>query len=256
MKLKKNTIVALSLILLISVTAKSQIDTIARQVLGTTGGSAVVALSSGMVTIDFTVGECMVTTIGPPSPFTVKNLTQGFQQPETTNNALNISVSSVNSTCTGASNGAISIAPLTFTGPLTYSWTGPVTSTSNFVANLSPGTYVYLVSDGNFSITDSVVITEDSVDCGEQLIIYSGVTPNGDGNNDTWQIDGITNFESNSVWIYNRWGDISWQAKDYDNVTVVWDGKNSAGTPMLDATYFYLIEVGGKTYKGWVELTH
>lgn len=234
----------------------AQIDTLARQVLSSGGGSSNVALTSGMITVDYTIGECMVTTIGPSSPFTIRHLTQGFQQPESTNNALNISVASVNSSCIDAKNGAITISTLTSTGPVTYSWAAPISSSSSFLSNLGPGTYVYVVSDGNFTITDSVTITEDSIDCADQLIIYSGVTPNGDGNNDTWQIDGITNFETNNVSLYNRWGDVVWQAKDYDNSAVVFKGENAAGVALTDATYFYLIEAGGKIYKGWIELTH
>jgi gliding motility-associated-like protein len=58
------------------------------------------------------------------------------------------------------------------------------------------------------------------------------------------------------VSIYNRWGDLVWSGKNYDNVNVVWEGKNKNGQDLPDATYFYLVEIPDKTYKGWVELTH
>lgn len=231
--------------------AKAQV-TISPQVIGTSGNTG--TTTSGN-TVDYTVGEVFVQTYSPTvAPFTVKHLTQGFQQPNSTSNALNISVSSVNSTCIGANNGSISIQVLTSSTPtITYTWNA---GNNNTMTNLAPGVYHYTVSDGNFSITDSVTITEDAIDCGSQLTFYTGITPNGDGNNDTWQIDNITNIKENKVWIYNRWGDVVWKGDNYDNVTTVWKGTNQGGSPLPDATYFYVIEAGGKTYKGWIELTH
>lgn len=251
MSAMKNKI-SLVLLLLISFCSRAQVS-ISPQVIGTSGNTGTTPSGN---TIDYTVGEVMVQTYSPAvAPFTVKHLTQGFQQPNSTTNALNISVASTNSTCTGANNGTISIQILTSSTPsISYVWSN--SNNTGTLSNLAPGTYYYTVSDGNFTITDSVIITEDAVDCGEQLTFYSGVTPNGDGNNDTWQIDNITNIKENKVWIYNRWGDVVWKGDNYDNNTVVWKGTNVSGGALPDATYFYVIEAGGKTYKGWIELTH
>lgn len=221
-----------------------------RNVLGTSGGTG--TLPSGM-TIDYTVGECMVTTAGP---FSTKFLTQGFQQPNDANSTLNESVNSVNSTCIGANNGSVMFQNYTSTGPVTVNFNNSGFGTTLLFTGLAPGRYPYTVTDGNFSINDTVTISEDQVDCGQQLIFYKGITPNGDGHNDTWVIDGITNFATSKVQIYNRWGDLVWQGDDYDNASVVWSGKSSRGADLPDATYFYLVEAGGKVYKGWVELTH
>lgn len=225
-----------------------------QQVLGTSGNTGTTAAGT---TIDFTVGEVMVQTYSPATaPFTLKTLTQGFQQPRSVNNSLTVDGMSVNSTCIGANNGSASLAVLTSTGPVSYLWGPPLNSTSSIVTNLAPGTYYYTITDTTFTISDSVVITEDQVECGAELVFYKGITPNGDGNNDTWIIDGIENIGENKVSFYNRWGDLVWNRKNYDNVTVVWDGKNNAGKPVQDATYFYLVEADGKTYKGYVEVTH
>ncbi|WP_341200832.1 DUF7507 domain-containing protein, partial [Croceibacter atlanticus] len=40
----------------------------------------------------------------------------------------------------------------------------------------------------------------------DDLIIYNGVSPNGDGINDAFTIRGIENFPDNTLSIYNRWG--------------------------------------------------
>lgn len=221
-----------------------------RQVLGTTGGSG--TLSSG-TSIDYTVGECIIATVGP---FNTKFLTQGFQQSDVNGSTLNETVNTINSSCIGANNGSVMFQNISATGPVTVSWNGGSAGSTTLFSNLAPGNYPYVVSDGNFTITDTAVITEDAVDCGDQLTFYHGFTPNGDGHNDAWEIDGITNFAESKVQLYNRWGDLVWKADNYNNTTVVWEGKNSKGENLPDATYFYLVEAGGKTYKGWVEVTH
>jgi gliding motility-associated-like protein len=254
---KKSKILILFLLMfsLVSIEfAQVQTNPPMRQVLGTTGNTG--TLPSG-TTIDYTVGEVMVQTYSPSTaPFTIKTLTQGFQQPLSVSNSLTVDGMSVNSTCIGANNGSASLAVLASSGTVTYFWGPPLNSTNSIVTNLAPGTYYYTITDTAFTINDSVVITEDQIECGAELVFYKGITPNGDGNNDKWIIDGIENIPENKVSFYNRWGDLVWNRTNYDNVTVVWDGKNNAGKNLEDATYFYLVEAKGKTYKGYVEVTH
>lgn len=247
------TLVCLVLSTFINVSAQVQNNPPMMNVIGSVGGSSAPGLFPSGISIDYTVGEVMIQTAGP---FNTKFLTQGFQQPNAANSTLNETVNSVNASCIGALNGSVMFQNLSATGPVTIDFNGAGPSSQTLYSDLAPGVYPYVVSDGNFTITDTVTITEDPVDCGEQLIFYHGITPNGDGHNDTWVIDGITNFASSNVSLYNRWGDVVWKATNYDNATVVWDGKNSGGKDLPDATYFYLVEAGGKTYKGWVELTH
>lgn len=236
--------------ILLQLTLAAQLQPNPRQVLGSTGGSN----TAPWGTVDYTVGEVMVTTYTPGSPFTIKTLTQGFQQPD---DVLGVTEASVNSTCIGANNGSIALTPLNAHGPLTYLWTPAVAGDTSIAANLAPGTYQYIISDGIDSINGTVIILEDQVKCKEIIFnFYTGITPNGDGNNDTWIIDSIIYFPDNMVSIYNRWGDLVWAAKHYDNVGVVWDGTNRSGKQLPDATYFYLVEVKNDKYKGWVELTH
>lgn len=104
------------------------------------------------------------------------------------------------------------------------------------------------------SITEQVmVVVEKQVD--SLLEFYNGLTPNGDGHNDTWWIDGIEKFPDNEVLIFNRWGDKIIEYKHYDNVNVVWNGNNSRGDRVPDGTYYYLVKITGvKSYTGWIEL--
>lgn len=244
--------------LLYSFSSKAQFDTISQQVIGSAGGTAAVGVFS-WGTLDYTVGEAVIWTYDTATtPFTVKVLTQGFQQPNTANSSLDVNVSSTDATCIGGNNGSAILNLLSATGPVSYYWLAPLNDSTPLQTNLAPGTYYFHMDDGNFTIDDSVVIGETQVDCADSLGFYTGITPNGDGFNDTWIIEGIELVKDNVVSIYNRWGDLVWTAKDYDNITdgKVWKGTNSRGELLPDATYFYLIEVSGKTEKGWVELTH
>ncbi|HWY97631.1 MAG TPA: gliding motility-associated C-terminal domain-containing protein, partial [Bacteroidia bacterium] len=138
----------------------------------------------------------------------------------------------------------------------TYTWT-PATGLNcytcpNPIATPTVNTtYSVTISNGTCSTMDTVTI-----DIGTgKLVIYNGITPNGDGRNDTWVIDNIELYNNNSVSIYNRWGIEVWKGDNYNNSTVVWKGLNNSGQLLPDATYFYIIKTDGATYKGWVQLT-
>ncbi len=88
------------------------------------------------------------------------------------------------------------------------------------------------------------------------VTVYNSFSPNGDGLNDVFEIDNIDKFIPNHVYIYNRWGQLLWDKQDYNNTSVVWDGKDNKGNIMAPGTYYFIIEVEGKTgIKHWVELT-
>lgn len=81
------------------------------------------------------------------------------------------------------------------------------------------------------------------------LIVPSGFSPNGDGINDVFEIVGISAFPDNKVTIFNRWGNLVYEANGYNNTSVVWDGQNTGalpnGTgPVPEGTYFYVIDLG------------
>ncbi len=101
--------------------------------------------------------------------------------------------------------------------------------------------------------TITVFVDENGV-C--DIVFYNGFTPNGDGNNDYWHIDGISRYPKNEVSIFNRWGDKVWETVGYNNTDNKWDGKSSKGNKILpDGTYFYIIKFKDKIYKGYIELT-
>lgn len=79
------------------------------------------------------------------------------------------------------------------------------------------------------------------------VVVYNGVTPDGDGNNDYFIIDHIKNYK-NRVEIYNRWGVKVFETRDYDTNGNVFRGYSegrvtvSQNEMLPTGTYFYVIE--------------
>lgn len=69
--------------------------------------------------------------------------------------------------------------------------------------------------------------------------VYTGVSSNDDGNNDTFFIEDIELFPNNEVKIYNRWGNEVYFKKGYKNE---WKGDWN-GKQLPDGTYYYIIEL-------------
>jgi gliding motility-associated-like protein len=86
------------------------------------------------------------------------------------------------------------------------------------------------------------------------LFVPTAFTPNGDGKNDKWQIPGLAVHPNALVTIYNRWGQIIYQAKDYYNNP--WDGKFN-GVEQSTTTFVYMIQLndaGRQMLKGTVTI--
>lgn len=125
-----------------------------------------------------------------------------------------------------------------------------VTSTSDFTYYEAKNTI------GTCTFIDSVLVTIDvnNPDCGNS--IANAFSPDGDGVNDIWVIDGIIDSPNNAVHIINRWGDEVFSVSNYDNTSVYWDGKDMSGNDLSAGTYFYVIEYidEGSSVSGWVQI--
>ncbi|MHA7060113.1 gliding motility-associated C-terminal domain-containing protein, partial [Aquimarina sp. M1] len=94
---------------------------------------------------------------------------------------------------------------------------------------------------------DSEDETVTIVPSGEDVIIYSGISPNGDGINDEFIIRGIEDLE-NTLEIYNRWGVKVFSANNYgsnDNLfRGISNGRStiSANNELPVGTYYYVIQ--------------
>ncbi|MBX2946322.1 MAG: gliding motility-associated C-terminal domain-containing protein [Cyclobacteriaceae bacterium] len=83
------------------------------------------------------------------------------------------------------------------------------------------------------------------VEVGGDIEVFNAISPNGDTKNEILFIQYITTLpdaQNNRVTIYNRWGDVVWEGKNYDNTTVVFKGLNKNGNELPSGTYFYKLE--------------
>jgi len=109
---------------------------------------------------------------------------------------------------------------------------------TNIYTGIGNYTGTLIVTDGICSDTATVIIDA----FGESAIIIPNVfTPNGDGSNDVFTVDGV-NLESVTGEVYNRWGQLMFS---WDNVKGYWDGTTLAGSEAPDGTYFYIITATG-----------
>ncbi|WP_191963423.1 T9SS type B sorting domain-containing protein [Pseudotamlana haliotis] len=77
-----------------------------------------------------------------------------------------------------------------------------------------------------------------------------GFSPDGDGINEFWEIDGIQKYPKNTVLIYNRWGDLVFETQGYNNTSNVFRGlanrkRNWGADQLPEGTYFFQIKIEG-----------
>jgi len=107
----------------------------------------------------------------------------------------------------------------------------------------------------NCSDSDTIIITVNKL---EYVIIPNGVSRNGDGFNDLFFIKHLHYFPENELQLFNRWGDLVFQAQPYINN---WDGSsptpgNVTGQEATSGTYFYMLKLypDSEPMTGYVEL--
>ncbi len=94
-----------------------------------------------------------------------------------------------------------------------------------------------------------------------RMKIADAFSPNGDGKNDEWIIQGIENYPENKVTIFNRWGNKIFEIDGYDNNSRVWRGEintNSGSDKNASySTYYFIIDLkdGSKPIAGNILLS-
>lgn len=133
----------------------------------------------------------------------------------------------------------ISGAVISWTGPNNFSFNGPEAN----ITNMTPGEYTATVTNSE-GCTAMASLTIDNTSC----IIPRGISPNGDGFNDSFD---LSNLEVIELKIFNRYGLKVYEAQNYIDE---WHGQSDKGT-LPTATYYYMITLsGGKQVTGWVYL--
>ena len=81
--------------------------------------------------------------------------------------------------------------------------------------------------------------------------VYTGFSPNGDGVNDVFYIEGLEAYPNAQLTVFNRWGNQVYRSDSYKNDwTGLWEGKL-----LPDGTYFYVLDDGeGNLLSGYVQI--
>ncbi len=142
-------------------------------------------------------------------------------------------------------------AQLFATGGNTYEWT----PASYITFTTIPDPYVSPLSTTTYSVQitnewgcKTSLSTEVAVVC-DSLLVPTGFSPNSDGVNDGYVIDGIENYPGNKLWIYNRWGKLVYKAHDYNNS---WDAVGnisgvSMGQKVPSGTYYFILDLNDQS---------
>jgi len=85
-----------------------------------------------------------------------------------------------------------------------------------------------------------VVLNDSEIDC---LQIPAAFSPNSDGSNDTWEISHVEMFPRILIQVYNRWGQLLYEAGYNDEF---WDGTYN-GAPVPTGPYLYYIDLNNNT---------
>lgn len=144
---------------------------------------------------------------------------------------------------------------------------------SGFVVNLAQVEALEQISNNAVSATSNEVNTPIEDGCIDptnpvdpNFEIFNALTPNGDGKNDFFQIDGIENYPNNVLRIFNRWGVLVYEAESYGSGSTRFNGQSQGqGTiakerALPSGTYFYTLTFSGtnpgqQNYSGYLYIS-
>jgi gliding motility-associated-like protein len=177
-------------------------------------------LQAGVYVVQITDNEGCSTfhaaTVTEPEPMVATVITEGACEGEPTG--------SIKVTVTGGRNPVIDWSPSVPVNGLL-----PLGSVWSFT----------ITDDGGCQISGADTIAKGP-DCGEEdVLIPQVLTPDGNGLMDEWNILNIEEYPNNQVKIFNRWGDLVYEAEGYAND---WYGTYmDTGRPLPDGTYYWIV---------------
>jgi gliding motility-associated-like protein len=121
---------------------------------------------------------------------------------------------------------------------------------NNLRQNIGTAPSIRITTEGNYSLelsnngcSEEKPVSVTNIKC----TIPKGISPNGDGNNDIFD---LSNLNVQKLQIFNRYGIEVYSKSNYTNE---WTGKSSSGAELPDGTYYFVVQyTNGKTKTGWV----
>jgi large repetitive protein len=186
--------------------------------------------------VDLDIGTYAVDALHVPSgcvsPITIADVLDNRVYPQ-------IIFANQNSTCE-LSDGYVSASTSNIADFREVVWTdGFIDFEGVYWGDVPAGSYqVTITTREGCSSTEETSIESD-------IIVYNGVSANGDGLNDIFHIDCIDDY-SNNVKIFNRGGELVFEKDNYDNAIEAFEGFGNRGLYLGNqelpiGTYFYVI---------------
>lgn len=107
---------------------------------------------------------------------------------------------------------------------------------STIVTNLSINSNIFVWTVRNEPCPVSTDTVEIIVN---DLLLPNMITPNMDGKNDFFIIEGLQTMGKTTLTVFNRWGILVYSDSEYSND---WDGTDLNGNPLPTDTYFYILQ--------------
>ena len=106
--------------------------------------------------------------------------------------------------------------------------------------------------EGNYQ--DSIEVEVNQRTEADPGFVFNQFSPNGDGINDFLVIRDIGSFPTNSIQIFNRYGQPVFEDSNMTD-DQVWDGTHK-GNQAPEGTYYYILDLGPdrEVAKGWIQL--
>jgi len=156
--------------------------------------------------------------------------------------AIELTFNVVHTYCSDMPDGEIALTP-TGGSPLggyTFQWSNG--ETTQDLVGILPGLYTVDVTDYNgCAVSGSILVKPKNEMC---LIIPKAFSPNGDGYNDTWEIENNGLYPDMKIKIFNRWGQKLWESEN--GYPHPWDGRSNGVRLPIDS-YHYTIEINNNS---------
>lgn len=123
---------------------------------------------------------------------------------------------------------------------ISYSWAPPlyindIYSTQPFVNPPADISYILTAVSGCNTVADTMFVKVYN-----DIYIPNAFTPDGNGTNDTWNINALEAYPGFELYIFNRYGQLVFKT---NKAPVAWDG-TCKGKPCMNGVYTYVIKTG------------
>jgi gliding motility-associated-like protein len=147
----------------------------------------------------------------------------------------------------------------TSVGATSYTWSfvnnQPTSNETNPNYSFSSGVYTVVLaaqkSNCISTATLEIVVLQGNIKIPEIF------TPNGDAYNQFFEIKGLNSYPKATLQVFNRWGNLVYEATPYENN---WDGtpnQNSLGKDKLpSSTYYYILDLHVTEFKPFIGFVH